>query len=230
MKNTMASSMANTQKAAALPAAMGRERNRRSGTMGSGARSSHATKATASTIPAASAAAISGLRQPRPLARISAQTMPRAPPVARIRPTGSRLARARSAAGILARISGIMIRPIGTFNQKIHGQVRPCVTAPPTTGPASTAIPVTLLNIPSAQARRCGGNAADSRASASGSISAAPAPWTARAATSAAASGARAHAAEAAVNRPTPTASIRRRPSRSPSAAPVSSSTAKLSV
>ena len=123
-----------------------------------------------------------------------------------------------------------MIRPIGTFSQKIQGQARPCVTAPPTTGPASTAIPVTLLKMPSAQARRCGGNAAESRASASGSISAAPAPWMARAATSAPASGARAHPAEAAVNRPTPAASIRRRPNLSPSAAPVSSRTAKLSV
>ena len=123
-----------------------------------------------------------------------------------------------------------MIRPIGTFSQKIQGQARPCVTAPPTTGPASTAIPVTLLKMPSAQARRCGGNAAESRASASGSISAAPAPWMARAATSAPASGARAHPAEAAVNRLTPAASMRRRPNLSPSAAPVSSRTAKLSV
>ena len=166
-----------------MPAAMGRERNRRSGTMGSATRSSQPMKAAPSTIPAASVAAISGLVQPRLLARIKAQTMPRAPPAASSSPTGSRLARDRSAAGILARISGIMTSPIGTFSQKIHGQSRPWATAPPTTGPASTAIPVTLLNIPSAQARRCGGNAADSRASASGSISAAPAPCTARAAT-----------------------------------------------
>ena len=145
-------------------------------------------------------------------------------------PMGSRLARDRSAAGILARIRGIMTSPIGTFSQKIQGQSRPWATAPPTTGPASTAIPVTLLNIPNAQARRCGGNAADSRASASGSISAAPAPCTARAATRVVAFWASAHPAEAAVNRPTPVASIRRRPSLSPSAAPVSSSTAKVSV
>ena len=198
--------------------------------MGSATRSSQPTKAAPSTIPAASAAAISGLVQPRLLARIRAQTMPRAPPAASSSPMGSRLARDRSAAGILARISGIMTSPIGTFSQKIHGQSRPWATAPPTTGPASTAIPVTLLKIPSAQARRCGGNAADSRASASGSISAAPAPCTARAATRVVAFGASAHAADAAVNRPTPAASIRRRPSLSPRAAPVSSSTAKVSV
>ena len=143
---------------------------------------------------------------------------------------GSRLARVPALAVILVRISGIMITPIGTLSQKIQVQARPWVTAPPTTGPASTAIPVTLLKMPSAQALRSGGKAADSSASASGSISAAPAPCTALAATSAPAFGARAHAAEAAVNRPTPAASMRRRPSRSPTAAPVSSSTAKVSV
>ena len=230
MKNTMAISRAKIAKVAALPAATGRERNSRTGTIGAAARSSQATKAAASTIPAASVPVISGLPQPRLSARIRAQTMPRAPPVARIRPAGSRRARTRSVIGILTWINGIMTRPMGTFSQKIHGQSRPWVTAPPTTGPASTAMPVTLLKIPRAQARRCGGNAADSRASASGSISAAPAPCTARAAISSVAFCASAHAAEAAANSPTPAASIRRRPSRSPSAAPVSSSTAKLSV
>ena len=105
-------------------------------------------KAAPSTIPAASVATISGLVQPRLLARIRAQTMPRAPPAARSSPAGSRLARDRSAAGILVRISGIMTSPIGTFSQKIHGQSRPWATAPPTTGPASTAIPVTLAEDP----------------------------------------------------------------------------------
>ena len=116
------------------------------------------------------------------------------------------------------------------FSQKIHCQDNPWATAPPITGPASTASPITLLKIPSAQARRSGGNAALSSASDSGSTSAAPAPCTARAVTSAPAPGESAHAADAAVNSPRPAASIRRRPSRSPSAAPVISSTAKLST
>jgi hypothetical protein len=59
---------------------------------------------------------------------------------------------------------------------------------------------------------------------------AAPAPCTARAAISAAASGARAHPAEDTANITSPAAKTRRRPSRSPSAAAVISSTAKLSV
>jgi hypothetical protein len=64
--------------------------------------------------------------------------------------------------------------------------------------------------------------------SASGITSAAPAPWTARATISQPMPGAAAQAADASVNRPIPAMNIRRRPSRSPSAAPVNSSTAKL--
>ena len=61
-----------------------------------------------------------------------------------------------------------------------------------------------------------------------GLFTAAPAPCTARAAISQPMPGASAHAADAAVNRPMPAANIRRRPNRSPSAAPVISSTARL--
>jgi len=57
-----------------------------------------------------------------------------------------------------------------------------------------------------------------------------PAPWTARAAISQPMPGASAHATEAAVNRPIPVTNRRRRPNRSPSAAAVISSTAKLRV
>ena len=143
------------------------------------------------------------------LARISPQTRPSAAPVASTRPSGSRLAAARAVGVSLSRISGIRTRPIGTFSQKIHGQAMPCATAPPTTGPAATASPVTLVKMPMAQARRCGGNPADSSANASGRTSAPPAPWTALAAISTPAFGASAHAADAAVNNPRPTASMR---------------------
>ncbi len=61
-------------------------------------------------------------------------------------------------------------------------------------------------------------------------ISAAPAPWTARAAISQPTLGASAHAADAAEKIASPAANIRRRPNRSPSAAPLISSTAKLRV
>jgi len=85
---------------------------------------------------------------------------------------------------------------------------------------------------PDAQRRaaRCGGVASDSRVSVSGKTIAAPAPCTARAAMSMPVSGDRAAAALAAVKTASPMTNIRRRPKRSPSAAPVSSSTANVSV
>ncbi len=124
--------------------------------------------------------------------------------------------------------SGMVIRPIGTLSQKIHCQVMPSAMAPPTTGPLTRASPVTPLKSPRAFPRSSRGNATLSSAIASGITSAAPAPWTARAAISQPMVGASAHAADAAVNSPRPATNIRRRPKRSPSAAPVISSTAKL--
>ena len=64
----------------------------------------------------------------------------------------------------------------------------------------------------------------------SGATIAAPTPWRPRAAMSVAVVGASAAAAEAAVKTPMPITNIRRRPNRSPSAAPVRSRTAKDSV
>jgi len=69
-----------------------------------------------------------------------------------------------------------------------------------------------------------------SNVKASGITSAAPHPCTARAAISQPMLGDSEHAAEAAENRPRPATYMRRRPKRSPSAAPVISSTAKLRV
>ena len=83
------------------------------------------------------------------------------------------------------------------------------------------------LNRPIATPRLSGGKAALSSAKESGSTSAAPAPWIARAAISRPTFGASAQAAEATANRISPAAYMRRRPKRSPSAAPVISSTAK---
>jgi hypothetical protein len=114
--------------------------------------------------------------------------------------------------------------------QKIHCQLIPWVIAPPTTGPPSTARPVIPLNRPIAHARRSGGNASVRIAIESGITSAAPAPCTARIAIRKPTLGASAQAADAAQNRARPAASSRRRPKRSPSAAPVIINTAKLSV
>ena len=82
----------------------------------------------------------------------------------------------------------------------------PSAIAPPTSGPLATAIPVTALNRPIAAPLRSGGNAALSSARPSVSTSAAPAPWTARAAISQPTLGASALAADAPANRPSPIA------------------------
>ena len=154
--------------------------------------------------------------------------MPSAAPVTSASPGRSSEVAEPKLSRTLASTSGAAIRPIGTLSQKIHSQSIPSTTAPPTSGPSATATPVIALNIPIAAPRRSGGKAALSSASPSGITSAAPAPWTARAAISSPTFGASAQAAEARAKRVSPTAYIRRRPSRSPSAAPVISSTAKL--
>jgi len=59
-----------------------------------------------------------------------------------------------------------------------------------------------------------------------GAISAAPTPWTTRAATSTDASGAAAHATEVMTKTAIPMVNIRRRPNMSPSRPPVTSRTA----
>src|SRR5262249_11844194 len=153
-KKTIPNRAANIRKPAALPAENARVRNSRTGSIGSAARSSQATNAAVSTAPAVSDPITSGLDQPTVLARISPHTRPSAPPIAGASPAGSKLAWRwpPALASILPSTSGISARPIGMFSQKIHCQDSPWATAPPITGPASTASPITLLKIPSAQA------------------------------------------------------------------------------
>ena len=100
--------------------------------------------------------------------------------------------------------------------------------APPIAGPASTATPTTPLKMPRARARSSFGNAALSSAMPSGMISAEPAPWAIRAAISEKMPVESAQATDDTTNNRIPAANSRRRPNRSPRAAPVNSSTAKL--
>ena len=120
--------------------------------------------------------------------------------------------------------------PTGTLIQKIDCHDHPLVTAPPTSGPAATATPPMAPHTPSAWFLRSGRTAAESKVSDSGMMSAPPAPCTARAVTSQPTVGDSAAAAEAPVKMTRPARNIRRRPKRSPRAAPVSNSTAKVSV
>ena len=126
--------------------------------------------------------------------------------------------------------SGISARPIGTLSQKIHCHEMPSITAPPISGPSATPSPLTPDQTPSARPRRSAGTAVESSVRLSGAMIAAPRPWTARAAISVPVLGASAAAADAAVNSASPATNMRRRPKRSPSAAPVRRKTAKASV
>ncbi len=197
------------------------------GIIGSGARSSQTTNAAASNNPSTNVATTSGLVQPALLARIRPHTTPSAAPATSVRPNMSRRVSVPRLSSTRRSTSGMRIRPIGTLIQKIHCQARPSATAPPTTGPAIRASPVMPLKMPSALARASRGNAALRSAIASGMTSAAPAPCAARAAISQPTFPASAQAADAATNNVRPATNTRRRPNRSPSAAPVSSSTAK---
>jgi hypothetical protein len=112
--------------------------------------------------------------------------------------------------------------PIGTLSQKIQCQLMPLTMAPPTTGPRATPRPLIPPHRPMAAPRFSAGKASLISVSVSGKTIAAPAPCTARAPSSTATLGESAAAADAAMKRNRPTAYMRRRPKRSPSAAPVS--------
>ena len=166
------------------------------------------------------------LVQPSDCARTSPNTIPNAPVEASPRPGRSSVPYGPWLSLSQRIASGSTISPIGTLIQKIQCQEMPCTTAPPTSGPIATAIPLMPDHTPIAIPRRSAGNASASNVSVSGVTAAAPAPCTARAATSRPVLGASAAAAEATVNSDRPARNMRLRPNRSPSAAPVSSSTA----
>ena len=126
--------------------------------------------------------------------------------------------------------SGASTSPIGTLSQKIQCQEKPLTIAPPTSGPIAIARPPTPPQMPSARPRRSGATAAERIVSVSGVMIAPPTPCTARAMSSAFAEVESAANADAPVKSRRPSTNMRRRPNRSPSAAPVSSSTAKVSV
>ena len=144
-------------------------------------------------------------------------------PIGSSRPAPPRLSRSSS-------VSGISSTPIGTLIQKIHCHELHSTTAPPITGPSATPRPAIAPHTPNATPRLAAGMTSASTVSVSGMTIAPPTPCSAREATSVPMSGARAAAADASVKIARPIASSRRRPKRSPSAAPVSSSTAKVRV
>ena len=117
---------------------------------------------------------------------------------------------------------------IGTLIQKIHCHGNQWEIAPPTTGPAITANPVTPSKMPIAVPRRLSGNSEATIVNPIGSTIAPPTPCRPREAMSAPTPGASAAPAEPSANTARPIDIVRRRPNRSPSAAPVNNIAAKL--
>ena len=111
---------------------------------------------------------------------------------------------------------------MGTLIQKIQFQDTPSTMAPPTRGPMAMARPTHCTPGPSATPRRSAATAADNRVRVSGVTMAAPMPWAMRPMSSISTLVDMAAKAEAAVKMATPMTNMRRRPKRSPSAAPVS--------
>ena len=136
---------------------------------------------------------------------------------------GPRLSSSRRAASTTA-------SPTGTTSQKTDRHPANAVSAPPTSGPDAAPAPPIAPHAPSTAPRRPWGVAAVSRVRDRGAKTAAPTPWTVRAATRTPTVGARAAAVEPSVNTAMPTVNIRRRPNRSPRAAPPSRSAAKARV
>ena len=130
----------------------------------------------------------------------------------------------------LASVSAIAPIPIGTLMKKMNSQPNPSVSAPPTSGPIATAAPVVAPQSPNAVPRSAPWKALASSASEVANISAPPTPCTARARLSASGLSARPQASEAMVKTTRPATKISRRPNRSASEPPVSSSAASESA
>ncbi len=207
-----------------------RLRKNRRGSIGELARFSQATNAATRTAPPSSDASTVVLVHPSALARTRPKTTPKRPALARSRPGRSTRPAGPKLSERRIRARGATASPMGTLSQKIQCHEMPPTTAPPTTGPRATPSPLMPDQMPSATPRRPAGNASDRRVSVNGVTSAPPAPWRARAPINAPMLGASAAAAEPSVKMANPKLNMRRLPNRSPSAAPVRSSTAKLSV
>ena len=97
----------------------------------------------------------------------------------------SRLSCVSSFDSVISRkLAAIATTPTGTLMKKIQCQLRCSVSRPPTSGPIASASAETPAQIPIAMPRSRGGKVAAMIESVAGFISAAPAPWTTRAAIS----------------------------------------------
>ena len=205
-----------------------RRRNSRRSAMGVAAmRSSYITNPAKVTAAVTNKVTITGLDQPSAWPRISANIRAVSAPVISAVPTqsaqppaGSRDSRSRAIAATNA------ATPIGRFRKKMDRQPSVSVSTPPTSGPIAVAPPRVAPKTPSARASAAPENSARSSGVAVANSTAPPTPWSPRNNCSASAVGATAHVSDPTVKITRPTRNSQRRPSRSPSVAAGSSSTA----
>ena len=131
--------------------------------------------------------------------------------------------------GTAARTSASVATTNGTLIPKIQRHDALSTSRPPPSGPITIAMPAHAVHDPIAAPRSSAGNVEVMTASEAGTSSAPATPCSARAATSSSAVGASAHRTEVTPNPTSPTVKIRRRPSRSPSEPPTSSSAPSVS-
>ena len=170
----------------------------------------------------------SALAHPTAFARASAQTVAVAAIDTSTSPARSIVRSGPNVSSTTTWTTRIATSATGTLIQKIHCHGNQCETAPPTTGPAITASPVTPSRTPIAVPRRLGGNTDVTIVRPIGRMIAPPTPCRARHAINMPTPEANAAPAEPSANTASPIDIVRRRPNRSPSAAPVNNSAAKL--
>ena len=118
-------------------------RNSPSGSIGSLTRRSIATNAASSRAAPAKRPTIRSLPQPSWLPRSSASTSRNSAELKVARPGQSiRVASGSRVSRSLVKVTTIAAMPIGTLSRKTDCQPSPSVSAPPTSGPIATAIPI----------------------------------------------------------------------------------------
>ena len=129
--------------------------------------------------------------------------------------SGSPVASSSTLSTIARRPIAYTSTPSGRFTRKTQRQSANSASRPPSGGPDAAASAAAAPHVPTAAARRPTGYSGRISASETGTVTAAPAPCTTRAATSASQLGATAHAADAATNSAIPPRKTRLRPRRS---------------
>jgi hypothetical protein len=142
--------------------------------------------------------------------------------------------RSCSSGGRTSSAAAMANAPSGTLTRNVGRQARPNTSKvsmrPQISWSATAAKPATVPKMPSTRVRASPGKVTCTIASTCGYSSAPPTPCNARAAIKTPLDGASPHAADAALNRASPSTNMRLRPNRAPRQPPVTSRLAQVSV